>query len=134
MSTHTTVAARLALEDGTVFHGTAFGATAAEATGEVVFNTAMCGYQEALSDPSYTGQILTMTATQMGNYGIAAEDIESGKPQVRAFIVRELARLHTAPRSVSPSGSPSTAFRASRASTRARWCASFERRVRCAAW
>ena len=89
--------ARLALEDGTVFHGTAFGATTpgTEAAGEVVFNTAMCGYQEALSDPSYTGQILTMTATQMGNYGVAAEDIESGKPQVKAFVVRELARLHS---------------------------------------
>jgi carbamoyl-phosphate synthase small subunit len=89
--------ARLALEDGTVFHGTAFGATTSgtEASGEVVFNTAMCGYQEALSDPSYTGQILTMTATQMGNYGVAAEDIESGKPQVKAFVVRELARLHS---------------------------------------
>ena len=89
--------ARLALEDGTVFHGTAFGATTpgTEASGEVVFNTAMCGYQEALSDPSYTGQILTMTATQMGNYGVAAEDIESGKPQVKAFVVRELARLHS---------------------------------------
>jgi carbamoyl-phosphate synthase small subunit len=66
-----------------------------EATGEVVFNTAMCGYQEALTDPSYSGQILTMTATQMGNYGVAAEDIESDKPQVRAFVVRELARLHS---------------------------------------
>ena len=89
--------ARLALEDGTVFHGTAFGATTpgTEASGEVVFNTAMCGYQEALSDLSYTGQILTMTATQMGNYGVAAEDIESGKPQVKAFVVRELARLHS---------------------------------------
>jgi carbamoyl-phosphate synthase small subunit len=89
--------ARLALEDGTVFHGTAFGATktGTEAAGEVVFNTAMCGYQEALTDPSYSGQILTMTATQIGNYGIAAEDIESGKPQVRAFVVRELARLHS---------------------------------------
>ena len=89
--------ARLALEDGTVFHGTAFGATTpgTEASGEVVVNTAMCGYQEALSDPSYTGQILTMTATQMGNYGVAAEDIESGKPQVKAFVVRELARLHS---------------------------------------
>jgi carbamoyl-phosphate synthase small subunit len=95
MSTHEPVAARLALEDGTVFHGIAFGATGVEATGEVVFNTAMCGYQEALTDPSYSGQILTMTATQIGNYGVAAEDIESGKPQVRAFVVRELARLHS---------------------------------------
>jgi len=97
MQQHHSQLARLALEDGTVFHGTAFGATTpgTEAAGEVVFNTAMCGYQEALSDPSYTGQILTMTATQMGNYGVAAEDIESGKPQVKAFVVRELARLHS---------------------------------------
>jgi carbamoyl-phosphate synthase small subunit len=97
MQQHHSQLARLALEDGTVFHGTAFGATTpgTEASGEVVFNTAMCGYQEALSDPSYTGQILTMTATQMGNYGVAAEDIESGKPQVKAFVVRELARLHS---------------------------------------
>ena len=95
MPPESSCSARLALEDGTVFHGTAFGATGMDATGEVVFNTAMCGYQEALTDPSYSGQILTMTATQMGNYGIAAEDIESGKPQVRAFVVRDLARLHS---------------------------------------
>lgn len=86
--------ARLALEDGTVFHGTGFGAvdSGTVAEGEVVFNTAMCGYQEALSDPSYSGQILTMTATQIGNYGVTEQDIESAKPQVKACVLRELAR------------------------------------------
>ena len=91
--------ARLALEDGTVFHGRAFGAVADAAgrpltvTGEVVFNTAMCGYQEALSDPSYAGQILTMTAPLIGNYGINAEDMESKAIQAAAFVVRELSRV-----------------------------------------
>ena len=70
--------ARLALEDGTVFTGRSFGA-ASTTTGEVVFNTAMAGYQEALTDPSYRGQVLVMTATQMGNYGIAEEDVESSE-------------------------------------------------------
>ena len=82
------VPARLALEDGSVFHGRSFGSPV-EGVGEVVFNTAMCGYQEALTDPSYTGQILVMTATHMGNYGVAAEDIESGRPCVAGFVVRE---------------------------------------------
>lgn len=82
---------RLALEDGTVFRGRAFGACSdgAHAGGEVVFNTAMTGYQEALTDPSYTGQILTMTASEMGNYGVAADDGESPAVAVKAFIVRE---------------------------------------------
>ena len=75
--------ARLALEDGTVFTGRAFGACAdpVTSTGEVVFNTAMCGYQEALTDPSYAGQILTMTAPMIGNYGVCSEDDESSRPQ-----------------------------------------------------
>jgi carbamoyl-phosphate synthase small subunit len=80
--------ARLALENGKVFHGRAFGAQGTR-TGETVFNTAMCGYQEALTDPSYRGQILVMTATQIGNYGVATEDIESAAPQVAGFVVRE---------------------------------------------
>jgi len=82
---------RLALEDGTVFRGSAFGlcTDGATAGGEVVFNTAMCGYQEAITDPSYTGQILTMTAPEMGNYGVAAEDVESASAAVKGFIVRE---------------------------------------------
>jgi carbamoyl-phosphate synthase small subunit len=78
----------LALEDGTWFRGTAAGAQG-EARGEVVFNTSMTGYQEVLTDPSYAGQIVTMTAPQIGNYGIAEEDAESRGPQVAGFIVRE---------------------------------------------
>ncbi len=91
--------ARLALEDGTIFHGRAFGATTDASggplsiTGEVVFNTAMTGYQEALTDPSYAGQILTMTAPLIGNYGINAEDMESKAIQAAAFVVRELSRV-----------------------------------------
>ncbi len=90
----TSAAARLALEDGTVFSGRAFGACdhPFTSTGEVVFCTAMCGYQEALTDPSYAGQILTMTATEIGNYGVCAADTESDRPQVKGFVVRELAR------------------------------------------
>ncbi|MFO0963889.1 MAG: glutamine-hydrolyzing carbamoyl-phosphate synthase small subunit [Phycisphaerales bacterium] len=88
------VIGRLALEDGTVFVGRAFGACSDEtgAGGEVVFNTAMCGYQEALTDPSYTGQILVMTAPEMGNYGISKEDVESASVAVKGFVVRELVR------------------------------------------
>ncbi|MFZ9881245.1 MAG: glutamine-hydrolyzing carbamoyl-phosphate synthase small subunit, partial [Phycisphaerales bacterium] len=103
----TTKLARLALEDGTVFHGHAFGGSlrdidgvGLEGAGEVVFNTAMCGYQEALTDLSYTGQILTMTATEMGNYGVAAEDIESARPCVAGFVVRELSQIASNQRSV----------------------------------
>ncbi|MBY0307279.1 MAG: glutamine-hydrolyzing carbamoyl-phosphate synthase small subunit [Phycisphaerales bacterium] len=86
---------RLALTDGSVFTGTAFGATGKGlcVPAEVVFNTAMTGYQEALTDPSYTGQILVMTYPLMGNYGINAEDVESGKVQVSGFVVRELSRV-----------------------------------------
>jgi carbamoyl-phosphate synthase small subunit len=82
--------AKLALEDGTVFTGVAFGADG-EVDGEVCFNTSMTGYQEILTDPSYRGQIVTMTYTQMGNYGINAEDVESGKPHLAGFIVKEFA-------------------------------------------
>jgi len=78
----------LALEDGTIFHGTAAGAEG-ETRGEVVFNTSMTGYQEVLTDPSYAGQIVTMTSPQIGNYGVSSEDTESQKPQVAGFIVRE---------------------------------------------
>jgi carbamoyl-phosphate synthase small subunit len=83
--------AKLALEDGTVFTGTAFGAEG-EVDGEVCFNTSMTGYQEILTDPSYRGQIVTMTYTQIGNYGINAEDVESRKPHLAGFIVREKSR------------------------------------------
>jgi carbamoyl-phosphate synthase small subunit len=78
----------LALEDGLVFEGRPFG-RAGETTGEVVFNTALCGYQEVLTDPSYAGQIVTMTYPHIGNYGVNPEDVESAKPQVAGFIVRE---------------------------------------------
>jgi carbamoyl-phosphate synthase small subunit len=83
--------AKLALEDGTVYTGRAFGARG-ERFGEVVFNTSMTGYQEVLTDPSYKGQIVTMTYPLIGNYGVNAEDVESVRPQVEGFIVRELAR------------------------------------------
>lgn len=90
---------RLALEDGSIFEGEAFGADTTT-TGEVVFNTAMCGYQEALTDPSYRGQVLVMTASQMGNYGVSDEDVESGEIAVSGFVVRELARVHSNYRAV----------------------------------
>tara|TARA_B100001123_G_scaffold228088_1_gene256587 strand:- start:38 stop:1177 length:1140 start_codon:yes stop_codon:yes gene_type:complete len=78
----------LALENGTWFRGTAAGATGAT-RGEVVFNTSMTGYQEVLTDPSYAGQIVTMTCPQIGNYGVAIEDVESRGPQVAGFVMRE---------------------------------------------
>ncbi|MEK6650263.1 MAG: carbamoyl-phosphate synthase domain-containing protein [Bacteroidota bacterium] len=81
--------AKLVLENGTVFHGEAFGATSRETTGEVVFNTSMTGYQEILTDPSYAGQIVTMTYPLIGNYGVNADDLESVKPHVAGFVVRE---------------------------------------------
>ncbi len=80
--------AYLALEDGTVFEGYSFGAEG-EACGEVVFNTAMTGYQEILTDPSYKGQIVTMTYPLIGNYGINDEDVESFRPWVEGFVVKE---------------------------------------------
>lgn len=78
----------LALADGTVFKGTALGTTG-ETTGEVVFNTALSGYQEILTDPSYRGQMVTMTYPHIGNYGINQEDIESRRPWLAGFIVKE---------------------------------------------
>ena len=82
----------LALEDGTWFKGESAGAPG-ETSGEVVFNTSMTGYQEVLTDPSYAGQIVTMTAPQIGNYGIAAADDESSAPRVAGFIVRDLSPI-----------------------------------------
>jgi len=85
---------RLALEDGTIVTGFSFGADSEIPTfGEVVFNTAMCGYQEALTDPSYAGQILIMTAPEIGNYGVNEEDVESSRPQVAGFVVKEVSRI-----------------------------------------
>ena len=78
----------LALEDGTWYRGVAAGA-AGETSGEVVFNTSMTGYQEVLTDPSYAGQLVTMTAPQIGNYGVASGDAESTTPHVAGFIIRE---------------------------------------------
>jgi carbamoyl-phosphate synthase small subunit len=78
----------LALADGLVFEGYSFGAEG-ETSGEIVFNTSMTGYQEILTDPSYKGQIVTMTYTQIGNYGVNSEDVESAKPYVEGFIVKE---------------------------------------------
>ncbi|MCL4190194.1 MAG: glutamine-hydrolyzing carbamoyl-phosphate synthase small subunit [Thermoguttaceae bacterium] len=86
-----TKVAKLALEDGTVFTGKAFGA-AGEVDGEVCFNTSMTGYQEILTDPSYRGQIVAMTYPEIGNYGVNAEDVESERPQLAGFIVREQSR------------------------------------------
>jgi carbamoyl-phosphate synthase small subunit len=82
------VKALLVLADGTVFEGWSFGAEE-ERIGEVVFNTSMTGYQEILTDPSYRGQIVVMTYTQIGNYGINSEDIESDTPKVEGFIAKE---------------------------------------------
>lgn len=84
--------ALLVLEDGTVFEGLSFGAEG-ESCGEVVFNTSMSGYQEILTDPSYKGQIVTMTYPLIGNYGINAEDAESVRPFVEGFVVREYSKI-----------------------------------------
>lgn len=82
----------LALEDGAVYHGEGFGARAS-ACGEVCFNTSMTGYQEILTDPSYKGQIVTMTYPHIGNYGINKVDIESWRPHVAGFVIRELSPI-----------------------------------------
>jgi carbamoyl-phosphate synthase small subunit len=90
--------ALLALEDGTAFEGWSFG-RAGEAAGEVVFNTALCGYQEVLTDPSYAGQIVTMTYPHIGNYGVNRDDVESSRPQVAGFVVREASTVASSWRS-----------------------------------
>lgn len=84
--------AKLALEDGSVFTGQSIGAPG-EVEGEVCFNTSMTGYQEVLTDPSYRGQIVTMTYPQIGNYGASDDDAESSKPQIAGFVVRESSRV-----------------------------------------
>jgi len=84
--------AKLALEDGTVFTGRSFGADG-ERSGEVVFNTAMSGYQEVLTDPSYKGQIVTMTYPHIGNYGVNPDDWESSKVWVEGFVAREFSKV-----------------------------------------
>ncbi len=82
------ISGTLALEDGKIFHGVSVGAEGL-ATGEIVFNTSMTGYQEVLTDPSYSGQIVAMTAPQIGNTGINEEDDESEKPRLKGFVMRE---------------------------------------------
>ena len=84
--------ARLVLENGVVFTGRAFGAQG-ESFGEVVFNTSMTGYQEVLTDPSYYGQIVTMTYPLIGNYGVNVDEVESDRPHVRGFVVREFSEV-----------------------------------------
>lgn len=84
----------LALEDGAVFEGVSIGADG-EMDGEVVFNTSITGYQEILTDPSYRGQIVTMTYPMIGNVGVNEEDLESGFPRIAGFVVRECSRLHS---------------------------------------
>src|SRR6478609_4769849 len=78
----------LALEDGTIYRGLAAGAEG-ETRGEVVFNTSLSGYQEILTDPSYSGQIVTMTCAEIGNYGVASRDVESRQPQIAGFVIRD---------------------------------------------
>src|SRR3979490_711325 len=78
----------LALESGTWFRGIAAGAEG-EARGEVVFNTSMTGYQEVLTDPSYAGQIVTMTCPEIGNYGVSPDDLGSRAPHVAGFVIRD---------------------------------------------
>src|ERR1700723_3349458 len=86
--------AKLALEDGTVFTGRAFGSTGTT-EGEVVFNTSMTGYQEILTDPSYKGQIVTMTYPLIGNYGVNRQDVESRCPHAAALVVKELPPVYS---------------------------------------
>ena len=89
------IPARLVLSDGEVFEGESIGASVEAASGEVVFNTVMCGYQEVISDPSYAGQIISFTSPHIGNYGVHADHDESDRPHCRGVIVRDLARHPT---------------------------------------
>lgn len=95
--------AKLALENGVVFTGESFGAPG-EITGEVVFNTSLSGYQEVFTDPSYAGQIVTMTYPLIGNYGVNPDDVESGRPQVAGVIVHEYFDFHSNFRATSSLG------------------------------
>jgi carbamoyl-phosphate synthase small subunit len=93
----------LALEDGRCFEGTAFGATGTT-TGEICFNTSMTGYQEVITDPSYRGQIVSMTYPQIGNYGVNPQDGESSSPHIRAFVIGELCDVPSNWRASQPLG------------------------------
>jgi len=97
MTNQQLVEAALVLADGTVFEGEAFGAMPADgiASGEVVFNTVLCGYQEVITDPSYAGQIVTFTYPHLGNYGINSQDHESRRPFLRGVIARDVPRRHS---------------------------------------
>ena len=89
------IPARLVLENGTVYHGAAFGDITAEARGEIVFNTAMSGYQEIMTDPSYCGQIVTFTYPHIGNYGVNDADVESGAIQAEGIVVHEYSKHYS---------------------------------------
>src|SRR6056297_3409108 len=93
--------AKLALANGSVFHGTSFGAEG-EIHGEVVFNTSMTGYQEILTDPSYNGQIVTMTYPLIGNYGVNEDDVESKAVFAKGLVVGECSRIASNWRSTMP--------------------------------
>jgi carbamoylphosphate synthase small subunit len=118
----------LALADGRIFRGRGFGAVG-ETIGEVVFNTAMTGYQEVLTDPSYKGQIVCMTYPEIGNVGINPEDEEPPTSMSRALSSRNMfhGRQTGAQRCRSASISNGLASSASKESTRARWCATYAR-------
>ena len=98
-----TATARIALEDGTVLEGRSVGA-AGEHGGDLVFNTAMTGYHEILTDPSYAGQVVLMTYPLIGNYGVAEEDAESERAWVEGFVVKELSAIASNFRSNKPLG------------------------------
>jgi carbamoyl-phosphate synthase small subunit len=95
MNMHERRSGLLVLADGSVFEGELIGAHVALAAGEVVFNTAMSGYQEIITDPSYAGQIITFTVPHIGNYGVNASDAEARRPYCRGVVVRDLARRHS---------------------------------------
>ena len=94
---HGIAEALLVLADGTVFEGEAIGAPPPDGvqTGEVVFNTVLCGYQEVITDPSYAGQVIAFTYPHIGNYGVNPDDYESRRPFCSGVIVRDLARRHS---------------------------------------
>ena len=127
--------AKLALEDGTVLFWKGIWRNG-EVDGEVCFNTSMTGYQEILTDPSYRGQIVTMTYPEIGNYGVNSEDVESHKPHLAGFIVREQSRRASNFSARTASWATTlrrTASSPSRGSTPGRWCVAFARKAPCGA-
>jgi carbamoyl-phosphate synthase small subunit len=122
------------LEDGTRFDGLACGA-AGTAVGEVVFTTGMTGYQEAMTDPSFAGQLISFTTAHVGNYGVSAEAMESDRIHARAAIMRAATNREDAPapRAAGSTGCATAGSPASPTSTRARSCATSGTRARCAA-